>query len=131
MTLWTPIGSELVERVAEPEARLAVPSDVPPDEKVMPPVGVPVPEPGVTFAVSDSGELKAGVVEERDTAVLVAIKAGVLLPEFEPLLPEHPLVRESESRAAIISTVRLNRRRRGNRRINSPERLTMVPAPSH
>src|SRR5258708_15561923 len=92
-----PSGSELAVRLAVPEERFALPSDVPPDEKLMLPVGVPeaVPAPGVTLAVSTTGVPSIGVEGLTLRLVAVGISEGVVVGLLLLPQPVSKLVSES------------------------------------
>jgi hypothetical protein len=120
------MGSELVVTLAEPDARVAVPRDVAPDENTMLPVGIPVPELGATSAVRTSEFPNVGAVGDRDSAVVVVISAGGgLLP------PLQPIAKKTELNEIIVRARSTYRRRRGNSSSNNPARLPVAPAPSH
>jgi hypothetical protein len=128
-----PTGSELVVKLADPEARVAVPSDVLPAENVTVPEGEPDPEPGATFAVNTAGDPKAGAVGVTESAVVVAIRAGggfCPLPAA-PLPPLQPIVIRSELKTIMESERRCSRRRLGNRSRIKPAMLPVNPAPIH
>jgi hypothetical protein len=117
-------------RLADPDARVTLPRDVLPAEKAILPVGVPVPEPGITFAVNTTGVLSVGAVGEAERVVVVPINAGgVFEPELP--LPPQPIVKRTELNTIIVSARRTRRRRPGNPSITRPARLAMAPAPSH
>jgi hypothetical protein len=128
-----PTGRELVVKLADPEARVAVPSDVLPSEKVIVPEGEPDPEPGATFAVNTAGVPKAGVVGVTARVVVVAIRAGgggVFCPlPAAPLPPLQPTVIRSALNRIIESERRGKRRRLGNSSSSSPAMPPVNPAP--
>jgi hypothetical protein len=70
------MGSEVVVKLADPQARFAVPSDVLPVENVILPECRPVPELGTTFAVSTTGLPNVGSAGDADSVVVVGISAG-------------------------------------------------------
>lgn len=126
MIVCAPIGSTLVVKLAEPEARVAVPRDVVPDENAMLPVGIPVPELGATFAVRISDLPNVGDVGDTDSAVVVVMSAGVgLLP------PLQPITKNTELNVIIVSAKSRCLRRRGRSSSRSPARLPVAPAPNH
>ena len=127
MIVCAPIGSTFVVKLAEPEARVAVPRDVAPDENAMLPVGIPVPEVGATFAVSISEPPSVGAVGDTDNAVAVVISAGgMLLPP-----PLQPIAKKTELNVIIVRARSRCLRRRGRSRSSSPERLPVALAPNH
>jgi hypothetical protein len=120
-----PIGSKLVVKPAEPEARVTVPRDVVPDENTMLPVGIPAPELGATFAVRTSAFPNVGALGDTDRAVVVVMSAG------GGLLPPQPIAKKTELNAIIVRARNRCRRRRGSTSSRSPARLPVAPAPSH
>jgi len=112
-------------KLADPATRSALPSDVPPAENVMLPDGKPVPELGVTFAVSTTGLPSVGAVGDTESVVVVEIAAGRLFP------PPQPIATKAELNAIIVRARRRCRRRRGNKSTSKPARLPVAPAPSH
>ena len=89
-------------RLPDPEVRVTTPRDILPVEKAMLPVGVPEPEPGVTFAVNTTGVLSAGAVKEAESVVVVLINAGGV---FDPELPfpPQPIVKKTELNTIMVS----------------------------
>ena len=130
MIACAPAVSELSVKLAAPDARVAVPSDVLPAENLMLPEGTPAPEPGVTFAVNTIGVFNVGAVGEKDSVVVVAIKAGgVLTPELP--FPPQPIAKRAEPSAIMANESSAGRRRAGHPNITKPARLAIVPAPNH
>jgi hypothetical protein len=70
-TACIPIGSALVVKLADPATRSALPSDVPPAENVMLPDGKPVPELGITLAISTTGLPSVGAAGDAESVVVV------------------------------------------------------------
>jgi hypothetical protein len=89
-----PIGSELVVKVAEPDATDEAPRVVAPVEKVTEPVGEPVPELGETLAVKTAGLPDAGAVGETDRVVVVGMSAA--------FPPPQPKAKNRESEPTIV-----------------------------
>ena len=120
------MGSTLVVKLAEPEARVAVPRDVVSDENAMLPVGIAVPELGATFAVRISELPNVGDVGDTDSAVVVVMSAGCgLLP------PLQPITKKTELNVIIVSPKSRCLRRRGRSTSSIPARLPVAPAPNH
>jgi hypothetical protein len=82
--LWLPTASVEVVRAAFPLAsREIMPIDVPPSVKVTVPVGVAVPEAGVTCAVKVRlVPLRAEAAEARDLEETLAISHGASIPDY-------------------------------------------------
>jgi hypothetical protein len=93
MTACDPRGSEVEVNVADLPASGEVPSPALPAEKVMLPVGTPVPDIGVTFAVKTVAAPKTGAAGVTESAVEVDI--SVCCEDCEELFPPQAIVSKS------------------------------------
>ena len=93
-------------RLADPEARLAVPRTVVPSENVIVPEGRPAPELGATFVVNTTGLPSMGAVGETERVVVVAINAGGFFSPLPVPPPLQPTVIRSELQKIIESARR-------------------------
>ena len=73
-----PTLSAAVEKVAMPDARLAVPITVVPSEKVTVPVGIAAPEVSLTDALKLIEVPETAFVDEAVSCVVVAASVGAL-----------------------------------------------------